>query len=66
MRAMTSPNAMNAIADGTTKYAIWRSPPSSFARRNAEISSWLPTAARRISGSCAADTAIPNRLTGKT
>ena len=59
----TSPRKRNAAAEGTTKKAIRREPASIRARSLAATSSALP-AARDISGSSAADTAMPKRLTG--
>ena len=61
--ATRSPSAANAIAEGTTKNAICRRPASSRARNCAAIASSLPVA-RDIAGNSAADTDMPNRLTG--
>ena len=60
---MTSPRARKAIAEGTMKKAMRRSPASSRRRR------WVATSASEperldIAGSSAADTDIPNRLPG--
>ena len=65
-RAITSPNARNAAADGTTKYAICRSPRS---RRLAQMRRDLGLVARSRATSPAvraADTDMPNRLTGSS
>ena len=59
----TSPSARNAIADGTTKNAIRRRPASS-RRRSASIAAGIAAATPDIAGSSAADTDMPNRLTG--
>ena len=59
----TSPSASNAMAEGTMKNAICRSPASSRRRSCAPTSAWSPSALD-MAGSSAADTAMPNRLTG--
>ena len=61
-RRSTSPSARKAIAEGTMKNAIWRSPAFSRWRRRAATRP-VPSALD-IAGSSAADTAMPNRLTG--
>ena len=61
--ATTSPRARKAIAEGTTKNAICRRPASSRSRRYAARSASLPTALA-MAGSSAAETDMPNRLTG--
>ena len=61
--AITSPRARNAIAEGTTKNAICRKP---VLRRDRTISAPVESmlSAPAIAGSSAAETDIPNRLTG--
>ncbi len=53
------------MADGTTKNAIRRSPASS-RRRTTCAPSASALAAPDIAGNSAADTAIPNKLTGSS
>ena len=52
------------MAEGTTKNAIWRRPESRRWRRDAATCAWSPSALD-MAGSCAAETAMPNRLTGR-
>ena len=53
-----------ATTDGKTKYAIWRNPVFSRPRSTSAISFSSPSAPD-IAGNSAADTDMPNRLTGK-
>jgi hypothetical protein len=60
---MTSPNARNATADGTTKKAICRRPPFRRARSASNAAGSTPIVPD-IAGSSAAETDMPNRLIG--
>ena len=59
----TLPRKRKAAADGTTKNAICCNPCASRCRSTLAISSALPSALD-IAGSSAAETDMPNKLTG--
>ena len=61
--AITSPNARNTVADGTTKKAIRCSAGTSRAR-SASARAISSPATPDIAGSSAAETEMPKRLTG--
>ena len=54
---------MKATVEGTTKKAMRRRPCPSRSRRRV-ATAWASPVARAISGSSAAETAMPNRLMG--
>ena len=58
-----SPSARNATAEGMTKNAIWRRPPSS-RFRSGSVAPESMCATPDMAGSSAADTDMPNKLTG--
>jgi hypothetical protein len=60
--AMTSPSAANATAEGTTKKAMRWSAASM--RVRSALKPAVPAASADIAGSSAAETDMPNRLTG--